>query len=115
MRMKRLIVIVIITVGFVSLDMSNPRSEDFTSYVERQIERAKNTRNDSFYEFFVGLSDEAKTTIMEQGVRRRDYLFFSIFEVLDPESKSAHRVLGVAKKIFIPLNEHPNRGTSSIY
>jgi len=113
--MKKLFVIVIITVGLVSLDMSNPRSEDFISYVERQIERAKNTRNDSFYELFVGLSDEAKTTVMEQGVRRRDYLLFSIFEVLNPESKSVHTVLGVAKKIFIPLNEHPNRGTSSIY
>lgn len=115
MRMKRLIVIVIITVGLMSLDMSNPRSEDFISYVEKQIERAKNTRNDSFYELFAGLSDKAKTTIMEQGVGRRDYLFFSIFEVLDPERKSAHRVLGIAKKIFIPLNEHQKRRTFSIY
>jgi len=115
MRVKKLIIILIIATGLLSLDRFNPGPEDFISYIKSQIERAENTKNNSYYQLFVGLSDEARTTAIEQGVWRRDYVFFSIFEVLDRERKSVHKVLGVAKKIFIPLNELPNREKFSIY
>jgi uncharacterized protein YxeA len=101
---KKLLTIVIIGGILAFLYTTNPTQDDFMSYVEKQVKEAKGRKEDSLKKFLVGLDDEAKTLAFKEGTTRKDYYFFSIFEVSDSEGNHLHKVIGFAQKIFLPLN-----------
>jgi len=111
---KRLIFIAVAAAALLSLHAFNPVQEDFMSYVQRQIGRNTLT-DDPLHRMFAGLADGVKSRALSQGAIRRDFFFFSIFEVPDPDTETAYKVLGFARQIFIPLNAGPKPSDIPIY
>jgi hypothetical protein len=112
---KKLLIIVIIGGILAFFYATNPTEADFMSYVEKQVKEAKAKKEDSLKKFLVGLNDEAKTMALKEGMTRKDYYLFSIFEVSDSEGNHVHKVIGVAQKLFFPLNPGQKDEMPNIY
>jgi len=111
---KKLIIIAVAAAALLSLHAFNPVQEEFMSYVQRQVGK-NNLTDDPLHRMFVGLADEVKSRALSQGAIRRDFFFFSIFEVPDPDTETSYKVLGFAHQIFIPLNAGAKASDIPIY
>ena len=90
------------------LAASNPGLMEFNAYVKAQIEKSQDTSVDrQMRDMMVGVSKTALQQALEKGAVRKDYAVFSIFEIENPAENKIHKILGFAKKVFIPLNESP--------
>jgi uncharacterized protein YxeA len=112
---KKLLTIVIIGAILAFFYTTNPTEADFMKYVEKQVKEAKAKKEDSLKKFLVGLNDVAKTLALKEGTTRKDYYLFSIFEVSDSEGNRVHKVIGLAQKLFFPLNPGQKDELPNIY
>lgn len=86
----------------------NPGLVEFNAYIQAQIEKAQEDSVDKqIRDLMVGVSKTALQEALKKGAVRKDYAVFSIFEIDNPAEKKVHKILGFAKKVFIPLNESP--------
>jgi len=112
---KKLLIIIFIGAILAFFYTTNPSQAEFMNYVEKQVKEAKAKEEDSLKKFLVGLNDKAKTLAVKEGTTRKDYYLFSIFEVMDSESNKVHKVIGFARKIFLPLNPGQKNELPNIY
>jgi len=112
---KKLLTIIFIGAILAFFYTANPSEADFMNYVEKQVKAAKARKEDSLKKFLVGLNDEAKAMAVKEGTTRKNYYLFSIFEVLDKDGNKVHKVIGFAKKIFLPLNPGQKDELPNIY
>jgi hypothetical protein len=112
---KKLLVIAIVIGALILLNINNPTTDDFLGYVERQVQAAKDTRQDDLRNFMFGLVDETQFEAATHGAQRRDHTFYSVFVVDNVKGGKVHKVLGFAKKFFIPLGESPRPKQIDIY
>jgi uncharacterized protein YxeA len=104
-RLRLLIIIAIIVAVLAAF---NPGMNEFNGYVQKQIKIASVDSPDfGIRDMMSGISKDALNEAKEQGAVRKDYVIFSIFEIRNPREQKVHKVLGFAKKVFIPLNESP--------
>jgi uncharacterized protein YxeA len=112
---KKLFAIVIVGAVLAFFYTSNPSEGDFMNYIDKQAKMAKDKSEDSLKKFLVGLDEKAENLAVKGETQRKDYYIFSIFEVSDKESNQVFRVVGFAKKIFIPLNPGQKDELPNIY
>jgi hypothetical protein len=112
---KKLLAIVIIGAVLVFFYTSNPSEDDFMNYIDKQVKMSKEKNEDSLKKFLVGLDEKAENLAVKGETRRKDFYIFSIFEVSDKEGNHVYKVIGFAKKIFIPLNPGQKEDLPNIY
>jgi len=108
--LKRILVRLAILAVLVLLVISNPKTEDFLSYVEDST-----PGGDRMKDFFLDLGQETKTLALKEGVERKSYFFFSVFKVSDEKGEKNYKVLGFARSIFVPLTRKQETKDIGIY
>ncbi len=103
-RLRLFLVIAIIVGGLAAV---NPGLDEFYAYVQKQTEMSVSSVDKPMRDLMVGISKDALAEAQAQGAVRKDYVICSIFVINNEREKKIHKVLGFAKKIFIPLNESP--------
>ena len=85
----------------------NPEQKDFHAYVQRKVAKAGGPGEKPIRDLVAGISEDALKAAQKEGAVRKNYVVFSIFEIENPTDHKVHKILGLVKNFFIPLNESP--------
>jgi hypothetical protein len=101
--MRRKLVLAVFVAVLAALYFTNPSLDDFKGYLQKKLDKARVGGQEDLEKLLVGLPEGLDETAVKRAKMRRNYYLWTVFEVPDREGKAAVRIMGFARKIFIPL------------